>query len=87
MGRIVKPEASHRPDVLGRKGGQKRPDVHDLVGDVVLAEDVALDDTGLACFADISDTSGQDGIAVVSAAVPGQEADEALQAVRRAPGL
>lgn len=66
-------------------GGQRRQeeaDVGDLVGDIVLAKDVTLNNACLACFGDVGDASRENGIAVVGAAVPGQEADEALSKVR-----
>jgi hypothetical protein len=49
---------------------------------MVLAKYVTLDDAGLAGLADVGDATGQNGISVVGAAVPGQEADEALGLVR-----
>ena len=42
------------------------------------AEDAASNDASLAGFAYVGDATGQDGIAIVSAAVAGQETDEAL---------
>lgn len=44
----------------------------------MLAKDVALDNAGLASLGDVGDAPRENGIAVVGAAVPGQEADEAL---------
>lgn len=78
MGGVVQAETSHRPHVLGGQGRQERPDVGYVVGDVVLAKDVALDDAGLAGLADVGDAAREDGVAVVGPAIPGQEADEAL---------
>jgi hypothetical protein len=80
VGGVVQAETAHRPDVFGGQGRQQQADVGDLVGHVVLAEDVALDDAGLAGLADVGDAAREDGIAVVGAAVAGQEADEALPA-------
>jgi hypothetical protein len=76
---VVQPQAAHRPHVLGGEGRQQQADIGDLVGDMVLAEDVALDDAGLAGLADVGDAAREDGVAVVGAAVPGEEADEALK--------
>jgi len=78
VGGVVQAQTPHRPHVLGGQGRQEGADVDDLVGHVVLAKDVALDDAGLARLADVGDAAGQDGVAVVGPAVPGQEADEAL---------
>jgi hypothetical protein len=75
---VVQPQTPHRPDIFRGQGGQERPDVGNLVGNIVLAKDVAGDDAGLAGLADVADAARQDGISVVGAAVPGQEADEAL---------
>lgn len=41
-------------------------------------ENVAGDDAGLLGFADVRNASGQDGIAIVGAAVLCEEADETL---------
>ena len=78
MSSVVQAETAHGAHVLGGQGRQQRADVDDLVGDVVLAEDVALDDAGLAGLADVGDAAREDGVAVVGPAIPGQEADEAL---------
>lgn len=43
------------------------------------AKDAASNDASLTGLADVGDTTGQDGIAIVSAAVPGQETDKALE--------
>ena len=53
-------------------------DVGDLVGDGVGAEDVAVDDAGLARLGDVGGAAGEDGVAVVSLAALCYEADEAL---------
>jgi len=82
---VVQAETPHRPHVLRGQGRQEGADVDDLVGHVVLAKDVALDDAGLARLADVGDAAGQDGIAVVGPAVPGQEADETLGQVSVCP--
>ena len=49
-----------------------------MVGDLVLAKDITLDDVGLPGLGDIGHSLGKDGITVVGAAVLGQETDEAL---------
>lgn len=46
---------------------------------MILAKDVALDDAGALDFGNIGDALGQDGVAVVCAAIFGQEADETLK--------
>jgi hypothetical protein len=81
VGGVVEAETAHRPHVLGGQGRQQRADVGHVVGDVVLAEDVALNDAGLAGLADVGDAAREDGVAVVGPAIAGQEADEALGGV------
>jgi hypothetical protein len=78
MGGIVQTQTPHSPDIFGSQRRKEHADVGDPICDVVLAEDVALDDAGLAGLADVGDASREDGVAVVGPAVPGQEADEAL---------
>lgn len=78
MSGVVQPQTPHRPDILRSQGGQERPDVGDLVGNVVFAKDIAGDDAGLAGLADVADAARQNGVSVIGTAVPGQEADEAL---------
>lgn len=75
MLRVVQSQAPHSPDVLRRKGREERADVGDLIGHVVLPEDVTGDDPGLRGLANVRDACGQDGIAVVDTAVLCQETD------------
>jgi hypothetical protein len=49
-----------------------------LICHLVLAEDIASDDASLLCLSNIADTLPQDGVTIVCAAIPGQEADETL---------
>lgn len=78
MLRVVQAQAPHGSDLLRRQRTQEQADVGDVVGHIVLAEDVAGDDPGLLCLPDVRDAPGQDGVAVVGAAVLCQEADQAL---------
>lgn len=78
MQRVVQAEAPDRLDVLQRQGREEQPDIGDVVGDLVLAEDVPLDDARLLGLGDVGHAGGQDRIAVVDPAIPGEEADESL---------
>lgn len=71
MLRVVETQTPHRADVLKRQRRQQKPDVGHAVRHVVLAEDVARDDAGLLGLANVGDATGQDGVAVVGAAVLG----------------
>lgn len=53
-------------------------DINNLIGHLMLAVDVASQDTSLSRLREIGNTTRQDGIAIVDFAVLGQEADEAL---------
>lgn len=72
---VVEAQAPNGAHMLGGQRGQKHADVGDLVCHLVLAQDIAFDDTGLLCFSDVSGSPGQDGIAIVGTAVFGEEAD------------
>lgn len=78
---VVEPQAAQGARVGGRQGREQQADVDDLVSDIVGAEDVAVDDAGLAGLGDVGDARGEDGVAVVGAAALGHEADEALGVV------
>ena len=78
MSSIVQPQTPHCPDVLGSQRRQQQPDVSHNIGDGVLAEDVALHNASLACLGDISHSPRKNGIAVISPAIPSQEANKAL---------
>lgn len=82
MSSVVQTQTPHGPDILGGQGCQEQADVGDLVGHIVLAKDVALHNTSLASLGNVGDAPREDGVAVVGAAVPGQEADKALSNVR-----
>jgi hypothetical protein len=43
--------------MFGSQGRQKHADVGDVVGDGVLAKDIAVDDAGLAGLADVGDAA------------------------------
>lgn len=75
---IVQAETPHRLHILRGQRSEEVPDLGHLVSHVILAEDVALDDTGLLCLDDIADTLWKYSIAVIGPAIPGEEADEAL---------
>jgi len=75
---VVEAQAAHRADVRGRQRREQQPDVDDLVRDAVRAEDVPRDDARPRRLGDVGAAARQDGVAVVRAAVPGEEADEAL---------
>ena len=78
MQSIVQAETPHRLDVLEGERCQEVPDLGDFICHIVLAEDVSLDDTGLLGLDHVADALGQDSIAVVRAAISGEEANEAL---------
>lgn len=75
---IVEAETPHCLDVLEGQRSQEVSDVLDLFCDLILSKYVSLDNTSLLCLDDVADALGENGIAVVSAAVPGKEANEAL---------
>lgn len=54
------------------------PDIGHFICHIILAEDVPLDDTSLLCLDDIGHAFWEDRIAVVSATISGEKADEAL---------
>lgn len=75
---VVETQAADGADVLRGQGGKQQADVGHLVGYGVRAKDVAGDETGLLGGPDVGDALGEDGVAVVGAAVAGEEADETL---------
>lgn len=78
---VVHAKAAHRPDILECQGRQQQPDVGHLVRDLVLSKDVPSDDARLLGLADVGLARRQDGIAVICAAILGQEADQSLREV------
>lgn len=78
MQSIVQAETPYGLHILGGERSQEVPDLGHLVCHVIFAEDVSLDHTGLLRLDDIGDTSGEDRITVISTAISGEEADEAL---------
>ena len=52
--------------------------VLDIFCHLIFAKDVSLDDASLLGLDHVAHALGEDGIAVVSAAVSGEESDEAL---------
>lgn len=66
---IVQSQASHSPDVLQRQGCKKQADISNLISHIVVPENVASDDPGLLCLADVLDAPRKYGIAVVNAAI------------------
>ena len=51
----------------------------DLVGHIMLSEDIAFDHTSLLCLCDIGHAVREDGIAIISTTVAGEEADQSLK--------
>lgn len=87
---IVQAETPHRLHVLGGERCQEVPDLGHFVRHIVLAKDVSLDHTGLLGLDDIADALGQYSVAVIRAAIPGEEANEALpscQSVNATPQM
>lgn len=68
---IVQSQPAHRANVLPVQRRQKRPHVGNLLGDLVLAEDVTLDHLGFGCSGDVADAGWEDGVAVVDLAILG----------------
>ena len=75
---VVQTEASHGLDVGRAERGEQMTDVSGLTSHIVRAEDVAFDDVSLLRFGKVSNTVRQNGISVISVAVFGNEAKEAL---------
>lgn len=77
---IVEPQAAHRAGVLRGKGREQQADVGDLVSYMVRTEDVALNDSRLFRSGEIgAAASGEDCVAVVGAAITGEETNETLE--------
>lgn len=81
MESVVEAKASHGADVGEGERRQQRTDGNDLICDFVLAEDITRNNASRLCLGDVAHALTEDGIAVVSLAVFGQEADEALWSV------
>ena len=77
---VVQSQASHSSDVLRCQGREKRADINNLISDIVLAEEVAGDDLGLLCLANVRNATGEDGITIVYTAILRQEANQSLPA-------
>lgn len=75
---IVQSQTPDRLHVIQGKGCQQETHVGDLIGHLVLAEDITRDDAGLPGLGDICDTLGQNGITIVNPAISGEKADETL---------
>ena len=75
---VVEAQAAHRLDVGAVERRQQQPHVSDLLGDGVGAPWRPADYLRLRRLADVCDARGQDRVAVVGAAVFGEEADQAL---------
>lgn len=75
---VVEPQASHRLHMRLRQGGEQQAHANFLVRHIILAKDIALDDTCSLSFGNVTHSLRQDGIAVICAAILGQEADETL---------
>lgn len=59
---------SQAPDcfyIFSCQGCEQQPYICDLVGDIVLAENVSFDHMCLSCLGDIEDTGWEDGITVL----------------------
>ena len=76
---VVQAQAADGASVFWGERGEEESDVGDLVGEGVGAEDVAADDAGAGSLGEVGDIGWEDGVAVVGAAVAGEEADEALE--------
>ncbi len=76
---VVEAQAPDIPDILQRKGRQEEPDVRHLVGHLVFAIDVPLDDAGLLRLGQVCYALRQDGVAVVGLAVFGEESHKSLR--------
>jgi len=79
MLRIIQPQASHRPDVLGSQRGKQHPHIGHLVRHLVLAENVTFDNAGRLDLSDIGHALREDSVAIVGATVAGEETDESLR--------
>lgn len=79
MLRVVESQAAHGAGVFWSERGEQQPDVGDVVAEMVRAEDVAMDDARLLRLGEVGAAGGEDSVAVVGAAVAGEETDETLQ--------
>lgn len=75
---VVETEAAYSSHVFRGERSEEEANVGGLVGDGVLAEDGAGDYLCLGGFGYIGRVAGEDSVAVVDAAVVGEEADETL---------
>jgi len=64
--------------MLGSQGREEQADVNNSIRHIMLAKYIALHNAGLAGLADVANTTGKDCVAIVGAAIPSQETDEAL---------
>jgi hypothetical protein len=76
---IVQAQAADSSDIFKSQRCQQETDVCHIVGNMVLPEDVALHDAGLLGLADVADSTGENRIAIVCAAVSCEKADESLR--------
>lgn len=76
---VVEADAANRAHVRGRERREEQANVGYLVGDMVLAKDVAMDDSGGFGARDVGDAAREDGVAVVGSSVAGEESNEALR--------
>jgi hypothetical protein len=75
---IVQAETPHGLHVLWGQRGEQVPDVDHLVCHIILAEDVSLDHTGLLGLDNIRHALGKYGVAVIRAAISGEETNKTL---------
>lgn len=79
---VIETQAADGTDIGVGEGGEEQADVCYLVRDGVGVEDVTGYDARLGGFGYVGCGGGEDGVAIVGAAVAGEEADEALRGVR-----
>ena len=56
MESIIQSQTSHSSDILSCQWCEQLLDLHDVICDLVLAEDLAGDDFGFGCFGYIRDS-------------------------------
>jgi hypothetical protein len=80
---VVPAQASYCAYVLNSQRREQKADVDDVVSYLVLSENVSRYNLGLSSLSNIADAMRHDWLAIVCSAIPGQEADESLFAMRQ----
>jgi hypothetical protein len=75
---IVQAQTADSSDILMSQGCKQQPNVCNIVGNIMLSKDVSPDDAGLFGLADVAHSARKYGVTIVSAAVPGEKANESL---------